>query len=97
MKKLPVHFTITVPITHFNTLPPIHVGDVEVQAIAYQYADGSMLLDDEDERPEVDIDAILFNGNNITGLIEAVAPDYYESLKVAAGEHAKKFANELAH
>lgn len=97
MKKLPVHFTIVVPVTHLNTLPPIHVGDVGVQAIAYQYADGSMLLDDDDERPEVDIDAILFNGNNITGLIEAVAPIFYDELKVAAGEYAKKFEHEMVH
>ena len=97
MRKLPVHFTITVPVTHLNTLPPIHVGDVEVQAQAYQYADGSMLLDDDNERPEVDIDAIIFNGNNITGLIEAVAADYYEELKIAAGEYAKKFEHEMAH
>jgi hypothetical protein len=86
MKKAK-HFEFLFPITDMGHTPPLHVEDLTVHAIVYQFPDGTLHRDPQDNRVTVDIDTVLFRDKNISLLLQAVATDTYDEIIEAARSH----------
>ena len=91
MKK-PIPFTILVPVVDMELdAESRHIGDMTVEATAYQYGDGSLLMDEDEEgRPDVDI-TLIWGLKNVTPLLSTLAPDFVWECRMAAAEHAKQY------
>lgn len=91
MKKAKT-FEFIFPITNLHLGKATHVGDVTVNAIVYQFPDGSLHRDPDEDNITVDIDSLVWNGSNIRNLIECVAEDTYNEIVEAARQHgAERF------
>lgn len=88
MKK-PVNFQFLYPVTDTTTLPPVHIGDLAIEATCYIHGDGSLHQDD-DELPDVDI-SIRYGGVNVTNLLDVIAPDTVYQVRLAAKQAALEY------
>jgi hypothetical protein len=82
-------FIFTVPQTYFDpkTGKAIGMGEIIVYGKATQYRwDGTIRT--------VDIDLLMFGGQNVTKYICACQPDKWDELMQAAEQHAKSLNNE---
>lgn len=86
MKKAKT-FEFLFPITNLCLGTPSHVGDVLVNAIVYQFSDGTLHRDPDDKKVTVDIDSLIYNKANIRALVECIAEDTYNSIVEAARQH----------
>ena len=89
MKKSAKHFSFLFPVVDFTQVPAMHLTDLEVHAIVYQYPDGSLFRDDDKECIHVDIDSIIYDGKNIAMLLPAIAEGLYVDITVAAMQHGE--------
>lgn len=81
------YFQFSFPVTNLRCTPASHVGDLDVHAMVYQYKDGSLHMDPDDEKVTVDIDVIFWEGTNVHLLLDAVAEDLYAEIIEAARQH----------
>lgn len=72
--------------------PPVQVCSLEVNAVVYQFPDGSLHRDPDDEKVTVDIDSVLYDGKSVGLLLETVAEDTFNNIVECARQHgADKF------
>lgn len=89
MKKTAKHFTFLFPVVDFTQVPAMHLTDLQINAIVYQYPDGSLFRDDDKEITHVDIDSIIYDGKNLALLIPAIAEGIYSDILMAAIQHGE--------
>lgn len=97
MSKLSKRFEFLYPVTKQGTVnghrTQIHIGDLRVEGVGYEYPSEP----DDNDRYDVDIDGIYWDGSNssIYQLISNASEDLYDKLQTAALHHITElFSNE---
>jgi len=85
MQKKVRSFQFGFPVTDLCLGNPTHIGDLMVNAIVYQYGDGTLHRDED--QVTVDIDSIIWDHSNIRKLLEVLAEDTFEEITEAARQH----------